>query len=50
MQSDELPNRFPYNVPTELTEDEWEQLKRILAEGAPEWVLDIRKELGKDGD
>ncbi len=45
LTEDGLPDKFPYNVPMDLTEDEGRQLEVILAKGAPEWVLSLRKEL-----
>jgi hypothetical protein len=34
---------FPYDVPTELTEEQGEEVERTMARGAPGWVRKRRK-------
>ncbi len=38
---------FPYNVPTELTEAQGNEVERIIARGAPDWVRKLRESSGR---
>ena len=38
---------FPYDTPSEFTEEEGREVEAILAEGPPAWVRDLRKRLGR---
>lgn len=38
---------FPFSVPDDLNEDEAREFERILAQGAPAWVREIRTKLGR---